>query len=223
MMIQCQNLFKTFRSGQSDLQVLKGLSCTFGKGSFNFILGPSGSGKSTLLYLLGGLDDPSSGEIIVDGRSLGAMNAAERDQYRREEIGFIFQNFNLLKNLNALQNTLVPYLVTGYSASTQNRARELLDRVGLKNRWRHRPNELSGGEQQRVAIARAILKKPKLILADEPTGELDGDTGKLIFDLLRQLHHEEGVTVITVTHDERYLTPEDSILRLENGQLKGSS
>lgn len=218
-MIEVREVTKTYRSGSSLLHVLDGVNCTFAAGSFSFIFGPSGSGKSTLLYLLGALDDPASGEILVSGQSLRALDRRARDRFRREDVGFIFQSFNLLRNLNALQNTLVPFLASGCTPDLTQRARSLLERVGLGDRWRHRPAQLSGGEQQRVAIARAILKRPRLILADEPTGELDSRTGHLVFDLLRQLHAEQGATVIVVTHDERYVVPGDAVLRLENGRL----
>lgn len=222
-MIQVRDVTKSYPSGAGRLNVLKGVSCEFPAGTFSFILGPSGSGKSTLLYLLGALDDPSSGEIIVDGLPLSGLSPAERDRFRREKVGFIFQSFNLIKNLDALQNVLVPFLAGGASPAMRQRARELLDRVGLKDRWHHRPTQMSGGEQQRVAIARAILKAPRVILADEPTGELDSETGRLIFDLLRELQQEQNVTVITVTHDERYLTTSDRILRMENGVIRDHS
>lgn len=218
-MIRVENVTKSYLSGHSPVNVLEGVNCEFPTGSFSFILGPSGSGKSTLLYLLGALDDPTSGEILVDRQSLGHLSSRQRDQFRREQIGFIFQNFNLIKNLDALQNTLVPFLANGCSKELRIRAEELLDRVGLRQRRHHRPSELSGGEQQRVAIARAVLKSPKVILADEPTGELDSHTGKLIFDLLRHLQEERSTTMITVTHDERYLVASDRILRLENGRM----
>ncbi len=222
-MIQVRDVTKSYPSGAGRLNVLKGVSCEFPAGTFSFILGPSGSGKSTLLYLLGALDDPSSGEIIVDGLPLSGLSPGERDRFRREKVGFIFQSFNLIKNLDALQNVLVPFLAGGASPAMRQRARELLDRVGLKDRWHHRPTHMSGGEQQRVAIARAILKAPRVMLADEPTGELDSETGRLIFDLLRELQQEQNVTVITVTHDERYLTPSDRILRMENGVIRDHS
>ncbi|WP_437224533.1 ABC transporter ATP-binding protein [Planctomicrobium sp. SH661] len=221
-MINVRNVTKSFQSGTTQVNVLNGVTCDFPAGSFSFILGPSGSGKSTLLYLLGALDDPTSGEIQVDGQSLGNLSLRERDRFRRDQVGFIFQSFNLIKNLNALQNALVPFFATGCSPQLRARAEELLNRVGLKDRVHHRPSQLSGGEQQRVAIARAILKSPKLILADEPTGELDSHTGRLIFDLLRQLQEEQAVTVVTVTHDERYLTPADRVLRMENGLITSS-
>jgi len=187
--------------------------------AFSFILGPSGSGKSTLLYLMGALDAPTSGEIFVQNRSLSALNQSERDTYRREKVGFVFQSFNLLKNLNALENVLAPYLPQGVTADQKQRARELLEQVGLGQRITHRPNQLSGGEQQRVAIARALLKRPLLILADEPTGELDTKTGKEIFDCLREMSEEHKTTVVIVTHDERYIRESDHILRLKDGKL----
>jgi len=221
-MIHIQDVRKSFPSGTSRIEVLKGISCEFPAGSFSFILGPSGSGKSTLLYLLGALDHPTSGDIQVDGQALNTLDHHARDRFRREQVGFIFQSFNLLKNLDALQNALVPFFATGVSSALRERAKELLARVGLKDRWHHRPAQLSGGEQQRVAIARALLKSPKIILADEPTGELDSETGHLIFELLRTLQQEQNTTIVTVTHDERYLTATDRILRLENGRLKSS-
>jgi len=222
-MIRVRDVIKNYPSGNSQINVLDGVNCEFPTGSFSFILGPSGSGKSTLLYLLGALDDPTSGEILINDQSLGNLSPRQRDQFRREQIGFIFQNFNLLKNLDALQNTLVPYLANGCSPELRERAEELLERVGLKDRRHHRPSQLSGGEQQRVAIARAVLKSPQVILADEPTGELDSHTGQLIFKLLRQLQQEHSVTMITVTHDERYLAQNDRVLRLENGRILSTS
>ncbi len=191
----------------------------FERGSFSFIVGPSGSGKSTLLYLIGALDEPTSGEIVVDGRKLRGMTQVERDNYRRSEVGFIFQSFNLLNNLTAVENVLVPFLPKGVPMELRQRAVELLNRVGLSGRLDHRPNQLSGGEQQRVAIARALLKDPKLVLADEPTGELDSKTGQEVFAYLRQLHQSQQTTVVVVTHDERYFTPTDRIITLSDGQV----
>ncbi len=198
---------------------MRGISAEIEAGSFTFIVGPSGSGKSTLLYLIGALDEPSSGEILVDDRPLSRLTTAQRDKYRRNDVGFIFQNFNLLANLTAVENALVPFLPAGISAEMRRRAVELLTQVGLKNRLDHRPNELSGGEQQRVAIVRAVMKKPKIVLADEPTGELDSATGAEVFGHLRRLHEEQRTTVLVVTHDQRYITPSDSVLRLQDGTL----
>jgi putative ABC transport system ATP-binding protein len=218
-MIEIRDVTKTHLRGETEVRALRGVSCEIEHGTFSFIVGPSGSGKSTLLYLIGALDEPTSGEIVVDGRKLSSLSARDRDNYRRSEVGFIFQSFNLLNNLTAVENVLVPFLPKGVSGELRSRAVELLNRVGLSDRLDHRPNQLSGGEQQRVAIARALLKHPKLVLADEPTGELDSQTGKEVFGYLREMHQSEKTTVIVVTHDERYFTPTDRIITLRDGQI----
>ncbi|GAB4152849.1 MAG: ABC transporter ATP-binding protein [Planctomycetaceae bacterium] len=218
-MIDLQNVQKTHRRGDAEVAALRGITCRIPENSFTFILGPSGSGKSTLLYLMGALDEPSAGTICVNGRILGDLSRDERDDYRKLQVGFIFQNFNLLSNLNAVDNVLVPFMPTGVSREQQQRARDILNDVGLGERLSHKPRQLSGGEQQRVAIARALIKKPMLVLADEPTGELDSKTGEEIFSHLRRLHREQNTTVIVVTHDERYITEKDHLLRLQDGQL----
>ena len=217
MRIQIQNLHKKYQRGDTELEVLRGISCEFASGSFNFILGPSGSGKSTLLYLLGVLDHPTSGKILIDGTAIDSWDEAKCNAYRRNDVGFIFQNFNLMSNLSALDNVLVPFLPRGIDQDLTQTAVQLLERVGLKDRLEHKPNHLSGGEQQRVAIARALLKQPQLILADEPTGELDSSTGRMIFNLLRELGQEQNATIIVVTHDERHVTSKDTIHRIEDG------
>ena len=222
-LITVENLRKSYRSGPGMADVLRGIDCEFDAGSFSFIVGPSGSGKSTLLYLLGALDQPTSGEISVGGQRLSELSNTQRDRFRREDVGFVFQSFNLLKNLSALDNVLVPFLPKGFPNDIRKRAKNLMEQVGLGDRSHHRPSQLSGGEQQRVAIARALLKQPKILLADEPTGELDSQTGRLIFDLLRNLHAEHGVTVITVTHDERYLREGDRILSICDGRVAESA
>jgi putative ABC transport system ATP-binding protein len=218
-MIELANVAKSHRHGVNEVRALRGISARIEQGSFTFIVGPSGSGKSTLLYLIGSLDEPTSGEIVVDGRALSRLSTAQRDKYRRDDVGFIFQNFNLLSNLTAVENALVPYLPAGVSGEMRRRATELLKQVGLGNRLDHRPNELSGGEQQRVAIVRAVLKRPKLVLADEPTGELDSATGAEVFGHLRRLHEEQRTTVLVVTHDQRYISSGDNVLRLQDGTL----
>jgi len=221
-MIELCEVTKSHRHGPNEVRALRGISAEIPAGSFTFILGPSGSGKSSLLYLIGSLDDPSSGEIVVDGRPLSKLTTAQRDKYRRDDVGFVFQSFNLLSNLTAVENALVPFLPAGISGDLRRRAVDLLTRVGLGNRLDHRPSELSGGEQQRVAIVRAVLKRPKLVLADEPTGELDSATGAEVFGHLRRLHEEQRTTVLVVTHDQRYITPGDSVLRLQDGTIVGS-
>jgi putative ABC transport system ATP-binding protein len=221
-MIELREVAKSHRHGPNEVRALRGVSAEIPAGSFTFILGPSGSGKSSLLYLIGSLDDPSSGEIVVDGRSLSKLTTAQRDKYRRDDVGFVFQSFNLLSNLTAVENALVPFLPAGIGGELRRRAVDLLTQVGLGNRLDHRPSELSGGEQQRVAIVRAVLKRPKLVLADEPTGELDSATGAEVFGHLRRLHEEQRTTVLVVTHDQRYITPGDSVLRLQDGTIVGS-
>jgi len=218
-MIEIQNVTRTYQRGSAEVRALRGLSCRIPPAAFAFIVGPSGSGKSTLLYLLGALDQPTSGEIIVDGRALSQFTRAQRDAYRRDDIGFVFQNFNLLANLNAVENVLVPYLPLGTTRQKRAAAELLLQRVGLGARLDHRPNQLSGGEQQRVAVARALLKQPKLVLADEPTGELDSDSGAEVYRYLRELQAEHRSTVVIVTHDRSHIGPDDFVLTVRDGKL----
>ena len=222
-MLHVQNVAKSYRRGSTDVEVLRGVSCEIGANEFVFIVGPSGSGKSTLLYLLGALDEPSSGTITVDGRALGEWSTVERDRFRRDEVGFVFQSFNLLDNLSAVDNVLVPELPRGVGRDRRAAAEELLRQVGLGERIEHRPKELSGGEQQRVAIARALLKRPRLVLADEPTGELDTENGRQVFEYLRTLQREQGSTVVTVTHDEQYIEAGDRVLEIRDGRFVDTS
>lgn len=219
MKIQVDNVSKSYQRGDRDIAVLRDLDCSIPSGSFSFIVGPSGSGKSTLLYLMGALDQASAGRILLDGKDLATYSESERDSLRQNEIGFIFQSFNLLKNLTALDNVLISQMRTGVSRQHRDQACELLKSVGLEHRMTHRPNELSGGEQQRVAIARALLKNPRLILADEPTGELDSNTGAEVFSYLRKLNEEYSATVVVVTHDHSYITADDVILEIHDGQI----
>jgi putative ABC transport system ATP-binding protein len=219
-MLRVENVTKVYHRGQVEVPVLRGVSCEIPSGSFTFIVGPSGSGKSTLLYLMGALDEPTSGQILLDGRSLASLSSAEKDRLRKREIGFVFQSFNLLANLTALDNVLIPDLPNpAAAAAKRGDAVALLKEVGLGDRLDHRPAELSGGEQQRVAIARALLKQPALVLADEPTGELDSANGAEVFRLLRRLHEARGTTVVVVTHDQRYITPDDVILEIADGRI----
>jgi len=203
------------------VHALRGVSSRIERGRFAFIVGPSGSGKSTLLYLMGALDHPSSGTIVVDGQDLVTMSEAAQNVYRRDQIGFIFQSFNLISNLTALENVLVPFLPRGVTPELRQRAVDLLTEVGLGERLDHRPYQLSGGEQQRVAIARALVKRPILVLADEPTGELDSKTGDEIYTILRRLQESSRTTLVVVTHDRRFITPDDLVLEIQDGQLAG--
>lgn len=218
-MIDVENVTKCHHRGTLEVPALRGVTCQIEEGSFTFILGPSGSGKSTLLYLLGSLDEPTSGTIRIGGRSLAEMTSKERDAFRRDEVGFIFQSFNLLSNLSAVDNALVPFLPRGVAPQRRREAVELLGRLGLGDRLDHRPNQLSGGEQQRVAIARALLKKPRLVLADEPTGELDTENGIAIMRDLRTLCHENHSTVVVVTHEQEHCQPGDARIRIRDGRI----
>ena len=219
-MIEVVDVKKSYKSGDRQVDALRGVSCRIAKGRFAFIVGPSGSGKSTLLYLLGALDGPTAGTIRVEGRELTAMSEAEQNAYRRDKVGFIFQSFNLISNLTAVENVLVPFLPRGIPDGMRERAERLLSEVGLGDRLDHRPYQLSGGEQQRVAIARALIKDPVLVLGDEPTGELDSKTGDEIYRILRRLQAQHKTTLVVVTHDRRFITPDDLVLEILDGRLK---
>ena len=218
-MIVVRGLHKSFKSGESTVEALRGVDCEVPRARCAFIVGPSGSGKTTLLYLMGALDRPSSGSIVVEGMDLAKMTEEQQNAYRRDKIGFIFQAFNLIGNLSAVDNVLIPFLPKGVPAGMRERAVELLREVGLGSRLGHRPNQMSGGEQQRVAIARALIKDPVLLLADEPTGELDSRTGDEIYRILRRLQADRQTTLVVVTHDRRFITPDDLVLEIQDGRL----
>ncbi len=222
-MIEVVNVWKSYRSGTRWVEALRGISCRIERGQFAFIVGPSGSGKSTLLYMLGAIDRPTKGDILVDGQSLVSMSEAMQNLYRREQVGFIFQSFNLISNLSALENVLVPFLPRGVTAEQKRRAVDLLTQVGLGGRLDHHPYQLSGGEQQRVAIARALVKQPLVVLADEPTGELDSKTGDEIYKILRSMQDTFQSTLVVVTHDRRFITADDLVLEMEDGQVAQSN
>jgi len=201
--IQVSGLRKTFKMGRVAVHALAGVDLTIERNTFTVVMGPSGSGKSTLLYLMGGLDRASSGHIAIDGQALEAMDENQLALFRRRTVGFIFQSFNLIQTMTALDNVAFPMRFARVARARRvQRARELLSRVGLQERAHHRPAELSGGQQQRVAIARALVNEPQLILADEPTGNLDTHSGYSIMQLLSELHRS-GRTVLVVTHDQR--------------------
>ena len=201
--IQIRQLKKSFLMGKQLVRAVDGVDLDIPRGSFTIIMGPSGSGKSTLLYQIGGLDQPSSGSIEVDGIFLEKMDENALAIYRRQKIGFIFQSFNLLPTMSALENVAFPMRFSGVSAASRHKiAQDLLKRVGLEKRAHHKPTELSGGQQQRVAVARSLVNNPILVLADEPTGNLDTSSGYSIMKLLAELH-ADGRTIIVVTHDPR--------------------
>jgi putative ABC transport system ATP-binding protein len=220
-MIKVNNLTKEFQSGDNKVIAVKGVSFEIPQGKFASIVGKSGSGKSTLLSLLGALDKPTSGELFLDDQDIAKMNDREQTKYRSREIGFVFQGYNLIPNLTALENVTVALEFGGVPASERTeRAAKLLDEVGLdEDKQTRRPGKLSGGEQQRVAIARALANKPKLILADEPTGNLDSHTGKMIFNLLHKLSRSENTTIIAVTHDLGIAGKTDLTFKLKDGKL----
>jgi putative ABC transport system ATP-binding protein len=222
-MIEVRDVRKSFPSGGRQVAALRGVSTSVPEGSCAFIVGPSGSGKSTLLYLLGAMDRPTSGTIRVDGRELTTMTGAQQDAYRRDRVGFIFQAFNLIGNLTAVENVLIPFRPRGATPALRQKAAALLTDVGLGDRLDHRPNQLSGGEQQRVAIARALIKDPVVLLADEPTGELDSHTGDEIYRLLRRLQRGRKMTLVVVTHDRRFIGPDDLVLEIRDGRLVGDT
>ncbi len=217
--IEIVDLHKNYDMGEQTVHALRGLSLQIPSNRFCIVHGPSGSGKSTLLHLLGGLDRPTGGSVRVGDRNLNDLDDGERTQYRRKDVGFVFQTLNLLPNLTALENVLVPFIPEGPFYKMSDQARQILAELGLEDRIDHRPGRLSGGEQQRVAIARALLKKPSLILADEPTGELDTETGQTIFSLLRRIQRERNATVMVVTHDTEFIQPEDLTASIKDGQL----
>jgi putative ABC transport system ATP-binding protein len=221
-MIEAVELRKTFRSGEETVEALRGISFRIPDGSCTYIVGPSGSGKSTLLYLIGALDTPTSGTIIVEDQDVTAMTEAQQDDYRRTRIGFIYQTFNLISNLSSVDNVLLPYIPLGVTPPLRAKAVDLLRQVDLGHRLNQRPRQLSSGQQQRVAIARALIKDPILILADEPTGNLDRAGGDAIIHLLRERQTRDHTTLIVVTHDRRFITPADLVLEIEDGRLTGN-
>jgi lipoprotein-releasing system ATP-binding protein len=218
--IEVSALNKRYRVGSQDIHVLRDLSLTVERGEMVAIVGASGVGKSTLLHLVGGLDRADSGEIVLDGHNLGAMSDDERVTYRNRQVGFVFQFHHLLPEFSALENAEMPMRIARRPpAEARDRARELLTRVGLGERLEHRPSMLSGGEQQRVAVARALVMRPSLVLADEPTGDLDEATGEALHGLLREMHREQGLTSVIATHNPSLAAACDRVLRLEGGRL----
>jgi putative ABC transport system ATP-binding protein len=217
-MLHSQSLSRTYRSGGRDLTVLKDITFSLEPGGFLAILGPSGSGKTTLLGLLAGLDRPSAGWVRLDGQELGSLTEDERARLRGEKIGFVFQAFQLIPTLTAQENIQVPLELRG-DARASARARELLERVGLNGRGHHYPAQLSGGEQQRVALARAFSSRPKVLFADEPTGNLDAATGATIIDLMVELNRDLGTTLVLVTHDLDLASRARRTIRLADGRV----
>ncbi|MBU1910179.1 MAG: ABC transporter ATP-binding protein [Verrucomicrobia bacterium] len=219
VLIEIRGVNKVFDLGKIQVQALRDMNLDIYRGEYLSIMGPSGSGKSTLFNMIGALDRPTSGTVTIAGVSLASLSSRELAFFRGKHIGYIFQSFNLLPAYNALDNVAMPLIFNGCEqARAQDRSREILERVGLGNRVTHRPDELSGGQQQRVAIARALANEPAIVLADEPTGNLDLHTGEEIIQLLSELSRQMGVTVISATHDHKMLATSDRILWIKDGR-----
>ena len=220
VVLRTQNLTRDLNSGAGVVHVLRGISLEIYKAERVGIIGPSGSGKSTLLGLMGGLDSPTGGTIEIDSENITRLSEDKLTEVRNRKIGFVFQFFNLIPTLTALENVMLPMEFSRtFKGNPKKRANELLDLLGIKDRGHHRPSQLSGGQQQRVAIARALANNPPLLLADEPTGNLDSDSGKLVLQALRDIQREIGTTVVIVTHDPAIAGTMDRVLTLIDGQL----
>ena len=221
-MIELRNITKVYHLGEIDLPVLKGISLRIDDGEFVSLTGASGSGKSTLMNILGCLDHPSGGEYFIDGRDVAGLNANQRAALRNERIGFVFQNFNLLPRTSALENVMMPayyHHPTMSNADIRKRALELIKLVGLEERMHHTPAQLSGGQQQRVAIARSLINNPGILLADEPTGNLDSTTSVEVMNMFRDLNRKQGITVIIVTHDPKTAAFTDRAINMSDGLI----
>ncbi|WP_437610814.1 lipoprotein-releasing ABC transporter ATP-binding protein LolD [Erwinia sp. V71] len=220
ILLQCHELCKCYQEGSVQTDVLRNVSFSIEQGEMMAIVGSSGSGKSTLMHLLGGLDSPTSGEVVFDGQSLNKLSSSAKAELRNRELGFIYQFHHLLPDFTALENVAMPLLIGKISkAQAQDRAREMLSAVGLEKRAAHRPSELSGGERQRVAIARALVNQPRLVLADEPTGNLDARNADAIFDLLGELNVRQGTAFLVVTHDLHLAKRLKRQMEMRDGQL----
>jgi putative ABC transport system ATP-binding protein len=217
--IEAKNLRKTYHVGRIEVQALRGISFQVQKGEFVSVVGPSGSGKSTLFYLLGGLTRADGGHVILDGDDLAALSDAERTRVRKHKIGFVFQKFNLLPTLDARSNILIAQEISGNGDRDPEHFNRITEMLGLTKRLHHRPAELSGGEQQRVALARALINKPAVVLADEPTGNLDSENSNIVLSMLRRSNQELGQTILMITHNPEAAKYADRIIHMRDGQI----
>lgn len=218
--IKLENVWKIYQLGKVELVALKGISLEVTPGAFVTIMGPSGSGKSTLLNMIGALDSPTRGKVFLKGEDISLLTEDQLSQLRGKTVGFVFQEFNLLPNLTAIENVMLPMIFQGISLEErQRRAKELLISLGLEERISHQPAELSGGERQRVAIARAFANNPEMVIADEPTGNLDSTTGKKIMEVLADFHQKQGKTIVVVTHDPHIAEYSEQIFNIKDGQI----
>ena len=219
--IEARSLSKTYHTGELDVEVLSDVNLQVAAGDFVSVMGPSGSGKSTLLYLLGGLDAPTSGSVHIHGRNIGDMDDGEASRMRRHDLGFVFQFYNLVPNLTLEENVLLPALLDNRNMTgQQDRLDDILETVGLADRRRHTPRELSGGQQQRVAIARSLMNDPDIILADEPTGNLDSHSGEELMDLLARINADQGKTIVMVTHSRAAAERGRRIITVMDGRIE---
>jgi putative ABC transport system ATP-binding protein len=223
VVIHAEALAKVYKMGEIEVHALRGVTFDIMRGEILSIMGPSGSGKSTLMNLLGCLDRPSSGEYYLDGERVSTLNDDQLASIRNRKVGFVFQSFNLLPRQTALSNVELPMRYAGANNNRKQRARQALESVGLGDRMLHKPTELSGGQQQRVAIARALVNDPAILMADEPTGNLDSKSGKEIMELIKQLNQERGTTIIIVTHDPNIAAQTQRVIRLQDGELEAAA
>lgn len=219
-MIEAKNLSRTYMLGEVKVHALQNVNLKINQGEFLSIIGPSGSGKSTLLYLLGGVEEPTKGKVFVNNQDLTALDEKQLCDFRRKTVGFIFQDFNLIPTLNCIENVIIPLMpYTKNLDEVKKRAKELLKTVGLERRYNHKPSELSGGERQRVAVARALINNPEIVLADEPTGELDSKTGIGVIKLMRKLNEKNNTTFLIVTHDHNITHYTQRVIMLRDGKI----